>query len=291
MRCVASFEVASEVSVVADGQVLKIRDPKNLFKALIRNIPRLEFTTPFLLSVHIYFNAETLDDAADPAEEHLATCLNMLAFTTGLGLRKHRIRQIVDAEPSKDGIRDVRMWGDRIEYNDPQPFLDVEHAKTIERLLEADIPPAIRRALRWYRLGIDASALDDQFTYFWFALEIVAEFQKPAEKVNDKCPHCQSALYCEKCEIHPQHRPYAKQAIRALLMAADEECDEATVALLDKTRNSLMHGATLREIESSLPDPHESVIDTLGQLLWKALLRQFPKTFFDGSLVMGVPST
>lgn len=292
MRCVANFEVASDVSVVADDQVLNICDPRDAFKALIRNIPRSEFTTPFLLSFHIYFDAETLDDAPDIAEGHLATCLNMLAFTTGSGFRKHRIRHIADAEPPLHGImRDVRMWGDRIEYDDPQPFLDGEHATTIERLLEFEIPPAIRRALRWYRLGIDASALDDQFTYFWFALEIVAEFQKPTTKVNDKCPHCQSALYCENCETHPQHRPYAKQAIRALLMDADEECDDATVALLDKTRNSLMHGATLKEIEGSLPAPHESVIDTLGRLLWKALIRQFPKETFDGSLVMGVPSS
>ncbi|MGV1985167.1 methylamine utilization protein MauJ [Agrobacterium sp. 22-221-1] len=292
MRCVANFEVASDLSVVADGQVLNISDPRSAFKARIRNIPRTEYTTPFLLSVHIYFDAEALGKAADVAGDHLATCLNMLAFTTGSSFRKHRIRQIVDAEPSlKGAMRDVRMWGDRIEYDDPQPFLDHAHAKTIERLLEFDIPPAIRRALRWYRLGVDSSAPDDQFTYFWFALEIVAEFQKPTTKVNDKCPHCHSALYCEKCETHPQHKPYAKQAIRALLMDADEDCDDATVALLDKTRNSLMHGATLKEIEGSLPDPHESVVDTLGRLLWKALVRQFLKEMSDDSLVMGVPST
>lgn len=292
MRYVANFEIASDISVVADGKVLNIRDPRNVFKALIRNIPRSEFTTPFLLSVHLYFEAESLEEATDVAEDHLVTCLNLLAFATGAAFRKHRIRQIVDAEPAlKGAMRDVRMWGDRIEYDDPQPFLDDEQAKTIERLLTFDIPPAIRRALRWYRLGIDASVLDDQFTYFWFALEIVAEFQKPTAKVHDRCPQCQSALYCEKCETRPQHKPYAKQAIRALLMDPDDGCDDATFALLDKTRNSLMHGTTLKEIEGSLPDPHQSVIDTLGRLLWKALIRQFPKESFDGSIVMGEPST
>lgn len=291
MRCVANFEVGADVSVVADGQVLNIRDPNDAFKALITNIPRSEFTTPFLLSVHIYFDSETLDEAADAVEEHLATCLNMLAFTTGSGFRKHRIRQILDAEPPKGAMRDVRMWGDRIEYHDPEPFLDTEHTRTIERLLEFDIPRAIRRALRWYRLGINASILDDQFTYFWFAVEIIAEFQKPIAKVNDKCPRCQSALYCEKCDTHPTHRPYPKQAIRALLMRVDKDCDDATVDLLEKTRNSLMHGVTLKEIESSLPDPHEAVVDTLGKLLWMALVHQFPTEMFDGSLAMGQPST
>lgn len=291
MRCVANFEVVADVSVVADDQVLNIRDPNDEFEALIRNIPRSEFTKPFLLSFHIYFDSETLVEAADAADEHLTTCLNMLSFTIGSGFRKHRIRQIVDAEPSKGAMRDVRMWSDRIEYVDPQPFLDTEHTRTIERLLEFDIPPAIRRALRWYRLGVDTSMLDDQFTYFWFALEIIAEFQKASPKVNDKCPRCQSALYCEKCDTHPTHRPYPKQTIRTLLMSVDKSCDEATVTLLEKTRNSLMHGATLKEIESSLPDPHESVVDTLGKLLWKALVHQFPHEMFDGSLVMGQPST
>lgn len=292
MRYVANFEIASDVSVVADDIALTINDPRGAFKARIKNIPRSEFTTPFLLSFQIYYEAQNLEDAEDVAEDLLANCLNMLAFTTGSSFRKHRIRQIVDAETSSKGaMRDVLMWGDRVEYEDPQPFLRPENANSIESLLKFDVPPAIRRALRWYRLGIDAAAPDDQFTYFWFALEIVAEFQKPTAKVHDKCPHCQSPLYCEHCAKHPEHRPYAKQAIRALMMAADDVCNDATVDLLDMARNSLMHGLTLREIESELPNPHESVVDLLGRILFKALVVQFPSKTFDGSLIMGMPST
>ncbi len=98
MRCVANFEVGSDVSVMADDLVLTINDPRGAFRARIKNIPRSEFTTPFLLSLHIYFEAQDLEDAKDVAEGLLAGCLNMLAFTTGSGFRKHRIRQIVDAE-------------------------------------------------------------------------------------------------------------------------------------------------------------------------------------------------
>lgn len=292
MRCVANYEIQSDVSAVKDDLILIISDPLGKFSARIKNIPRSEFTTPFLLSLHIYFDAPSLKESEEIADGHMADCLNMLAFTIGSGFRKHRIRQIANAEPSeKMSMRDVLMWGERVQFDDPQPFLKEENTKTIERLLEHDIPPAIRRALRWYRLGIDAASPDDQFTYFWFALEIVAEFQKPIAKVHDKCPRCQSPLYCEKCEEHPEHRPYPKQAIRSLMTLADKECDEATVNLLDKTRNSLMHGSTLKEIESNLPNPHEHVIDILGRILWKALIMQFPKHMFDGSLIMGVPST
>lgn len=291
MECVANYEVTTECSVVADDIVLRIKHPKGLYRARIQNIPRPVYTTPFVLSLHLYFDAPTLNEAQDIADGFLADCLNMLALTTGSSFRRHRIRQIVDATPGITGMRSVLMWGDSIEYEDPQPFLREDTARTIERLLEFDIPPAIRRALRWYRLGINATVPDDQFMNFWFALELVAEFQKSTEKVSDRCPHCRSPLYCELCKTHPVHRPYAKQAIRALLKAVDKKCDDATIERLDKTRNSLMHGSTLKEIEDSLPQPHEQIVDILGRLLWKALIHQFPQEMFGGTLVMGYPST
>ncbi len=163
MECVANYEIKTECSVVADDLVLRIRHPKGLYRARIQNIPRPVYTTPFLLSLHLYFDAPALDEARDIADGFLADCLNMLAFTTGSGFRYHRIRQVVDATPpGKTGMRSLLMWGDSIEYEDPQPFLHEDTARAIERLLEFDIPPAIRRAMRWYRLGINATVPDDQ---------------------------------------------------------------------------------------------------------------------------------
>ncbi len=52
-----------------------------------------------------------------------------------------------------------------------------------------------------------------------------------------------------------------------------------------------MHGSTLKEIEDSLPQPHEQIVDILGRLLWKALIHQFPHEMFDAPLAMGYPST
>ena len=289
MLCAANYEIKSEVSVVADDLRLQIKHPKGLYRALIKNIQRPDYTTPFLLTLNLYFDAPDLEEAVDVAEERLVDCLNMLAFATGAGFARHRIRQIVDCTPD-GGMRDIRFWGDAIEHENPQPFLDERNAKAVERLSEFDVPPAIRRAMRWYRLGVNARAPDDQFQYFWFALEIIAEFAKDAEKVSDKCPKCQSPLYCETCDTHPVHRPYPKQAIRALLNTVDKECDDAMFERLDKTRNGLMHGATLKEIEGDLPEGQAHVVDIVGQLVWKALVYQFPREWFDGSISMGKPS-
>lgn len=290
MQLVANYEVKADCSIVTDALILRISHPRGLYRARIKNIPRTVYTTPFLLSLHLYFEAPGLPEARAVADGYLADCMNMLAFTTGSGFQRHRIRQIVEINPGAS-MPTVLMWSDSIEYEDPQPFLDENLARTIERLSEFDLPPAIRRALRWYRLGVNSRDPDDQFTNFWFALEIVAEFQKSTEKVSDACPKCRSPLYCETCKEHPTHKPYAKQAIRELLKAVDRECDDATITRLDKTRNSLMHGFTLKEIEDSLPQPHEQIVDVLGRLLWRALVYQFPRDMFDGKLVVEYPST
>ena len=290
MQCIANYEIGSEASVFEDGRWLKLQHPKGLFRARMRNIVRNDFSTPFLLSLHVTFDAPSLDEAADIAEERLADCLNMLAFTTGCSFVRHRIRQIVDCTPGVQ-MRSCLMWGDSIGHEDPTPFLDDQIVNSIDRLLAFDTPPAIHRAMRWYRIGINAKVPDDQFQYFWFALELVAVSQKSSEKVPDRCPHCNSPLYCETCKRHPLHRPYEKQAIRELIKAVDKDSDDATVERLEKTRNSLMHGGTLREIEKELPEPREEVVDVLGRIVFKALVNQFPREIFKEKVVFGNPST
>lgn len=290
MQVVANFEIKAESSVVSDDLRLEIKHPQGLYRALIKNIPRADYSTPFVLSLHLYYDAPDLDAAKDIATERLADCLNMLAFTVGSAFSLNRIRQIVDCTP-ETGMRDVRFWSDAIDHEDPQPFLDEQITKTIERLSEFQISPAIRRAMRWYRLGINATVPDDQFQCFWFALEIIAEAQKGKEKVPSNCPHCTSPLFCESCKTHPKHRPYPKQAIQALLIAVDKECDDVMFKRLDKTRNGLMHGETLEEIENEQSGEEKHIVDTLGNLVWKALISQFPREWFDGSLALGMPTT
>jgi len=123
MQVVANYEIKAECSVVADDLRVQIKHPQGLYRALIKNIPRSDYSTPFLLSLHLYFDTPDLDGAKEIAEERLAECLNMLAFASGAAFSRHRIRQIVDCTPDS-GMRDIRFWGDAIDHEDPQPFLD-----------------------------------------------------------------------------------------------------------------------------------------------------------------------
>lgn len=290
MRCIVKYEIESDTSVVSDEIPLIIQHPNGLFQARIKNILRTDFSTPFLLSLQITFEAPSLQEARKIADGKLVECLNMLAFVTGAGVRLHRTRQIADCTPSS-GMNDCLIWADTFGHEDPNPFFDESIAASIEHLLNFDPPPAVARALRWYRIGIYEPILEDKFQYFWFALEILAEHQKSPGKVNDKCPRCKSSLYCETCKTHPTHKPYAKQAIFALIQTVDKKCDDETLVALDKTRNGLMHGATLEEIEHTLSKSIEDIVDVLGRILFKALAHQFPTELFNKRVHFGYPST
>lgn len=290
MRCIANYEIESEVSVASDELQLKLLHPKGQFQARIKNIPREDYSTQFRLSLQITFEAPTLNGARDIAEDKLVQCLNMLAFATSAGVKRQRIKQIIDCTPAS-GMRECLIWADSVTHEDPYPLLDENIMLSVERLLQFDPPPALRRALRWYRIGLNDLVPEDQFQYFWFALEILAEYQKAPEKVADQCPNCKSPLYCESCATHPTHRPYAKQAIRALIQAVEKKCDEETLEALDKARNALMHGATLKEIENNLPKSDEHIVDVLGRILFKALLNQFPTELFKEGIHIGNPTT
>lgn len=290
MECVANIEIKTECSIVEDSRSLTINHPRNLYRAHLKNIPRSVFSEPFLISLVIYFDAPSLNESKDIAHDLTADCLNMIAFATGSRFQFHRIKQIAEVKPDESGMNSILFWGESIEYDDPQPFITRQTTDAIEKLSLFDAPKPIQKALRWYRLGVNATVPDDQFMNFWFALEIIAEFQKPNIKVQDKCPKCKGALYCESCQAYPEHKPYLKQVIKQLLIQVCH-CDDATFDMLDSTRNSLMHGQTMGEIEGNFPDLERHIVDILGRLVWIALIDQFPKEYFDGKLSLGYPST
>ena len=290
MECIANYEIKSDLSVSENGKWLRLHHPDGLFKARIRNIERKDFSSPFLLSIQIRFEAVNLNDAVDVAEERLAELLNILALATGRRFVRHRIRQIVDCTPGSE-MRSCLMWADAIDNEDPLPILDQEVANSINSLLHPNLPPVMKRALRWYRLGVNSLIPDDQFQCFWFALELLAVDQKSNIKVNDKCPRCKGPLFCSVCNIHPTHRPYDKHAIRDVIIGNLEENEHDLIAVLEKTRNALMHGSTLREIQRDLPDPHESIVDVLGRIVVKSIIKRFPVEVFNNKLSLRVPGT
>ena len=79
MKIAANYEIKTECSVIRDDLVLRIQHPKGLYRARIKNIPRSVFTVPFLLSLHLYFEAASVEEAKNVADGHMVDCMNMLA--------------------------------------------------------------------------------------------------------------------------------------------------------------------------------------------------------------------
>jgi hypothetical protein len=278
MKCVATFQVKSECSFVSDEMTLEVSHPSGKFRALARNILRESFDTPFLISVSIFFDSLSLDDAAEVADQFLSEFLSILTLSTSARLSRYRMLSVVDVtNPDKNASRTVKLFSDTLDHGDPDSIMEHDIGRTVEVLLGSDIDPAVMRALRWYRLGVNAKSQDDQFSYFWFALELVAEFLKSTDRVHDKCSRCHNPLYCENCEEHPTHRPYAKQAIHSAILSANKGISKKILSNLDETRNGLMHGRTMEEIESDLPILSNNIVDILGDIVRCVLLSSFKK--------------
>jgi hypothetical protein len=106
--------------------------------------------------------------------------------------------------------------------------------------------------------------LDDQFTYFWFVIEILAQVAKEPARVPDKCPHCRAPLYCPDCKSTPVHKPYAKQAIEQLFGKYAKRDGDSFYKLASDMRNQLLHGEEIAAIESSLGIDFAERVNKIG---------------------------
>lgn len=98
-------------------------------------------------------------------------------------------------------------------------------------------------------------------------------------KINDACPKCGEALYCETCNSHPKHKPYPKQAIKHLLSLMVSENSDEIFKILNKIRNALMHGDDIKDIEASLDIEFSDYVNKIGQIAWVSLFNTFANSF------------
>jgi hypothetical protein len=292
MRCIADFEVLSDFCIADDTKKLKLRHPTGHYEVHIKNGPKPQPPALPHLSVQVIFDSPDLSTAKGDSREHLFDALNMLAFVTNSRFEYHRLLKIIDWTPGIT-MREALIFTGFDPATDPEPMLNDALVDSAQKLLETESAPAMKRALRWFRLGLAGESPEETFQYFWFALEIVAEGQKSPAKVHDRCPKCQGNLYCESCKEYPTHRPYAKQAIRQLINEIIEEDADKIFGVLDKARNALMHGARLKDVEEALNVSSEHLVDILGRVAWRSLLRLLPPNveLMNTELAMAEPTS
>lgn len=282
-KWIADYEVVSHLSLATNDLKLKYIDPANLNEIHIKNLsikPPLEKP---LLSLQVILENEDIEGVQDKSREYLKYFLNLLSLVTNSKFEIHRLIRIIDWTPGID-MRDCHQFLEAPDPNIPFPLLETKFLDSVSTLMKSSgINDDLRRALRWFSRGVGASYLDEQFQYFWFALETIAEKDKDRSKVPDQCPKCSGPLYCEACKETPMHRPFPKQAIEQLIKKVVKVDPEKLYASLSKIRNALLHGDDTDEIEKALLVDMSKLVDILGKVVWVSLINSFkPPTDSNG---------
>jgi len=244
------------------------------------------------LACRIVFEAPGLINSEAVAFQKIVTLINALAYTTNRKFAVYKLHKLIEWTPGIRG-RHARIFHSSPLDHRAEPSLVLGFGRTAEYLIECQGNDKQQSAMRWYRLGIQGGAPEEQFSYFWFALEIAAQVLKSTDRVPSKCPVCRGALYCEDCKDHPTHRPYSGDAIRQVVARFQPENPDDVFDALQKIRHTIMHGDRLSSIEAQLACTVDEAVTKLAQIAWNAIA-----VLFDDSratppqpLMFGQPET
>ncbi|WBY06345.1 hypothetical protein PIB19_12030 [Sphingomonas sp. 7/4-4] len=271
MRVIAEIYASSNLCLTEEGACHTVKHPTGDFSATIRNNPdALPFAKRSLI-IEIEFEVESLNDAREMALDHLAVLQNALSLATGARISDAIVIRAIDWTPGVE-MRDARY------YHTSQATLsfsalDSALMDTVERLVAVHDDEVSQSVMRWYRLGMRSQIAEEQFSYFWFAIEIVAEKLKEAGKIAPPCPKCSSDLFCPACNETPLRRRFGTEAIADLIRdvaPTTADVDELTKTLF-KIRNTLQHGRRIHSIAGSLPCTEEQAVTVLANIAWRAI--------------------
>lgn len=280
-KWLVDFEVISDVAL-AEGQseVFDFIAPDNSYSAQLRNLKTKPGTPEPLLGIQIILEGENWESAYDRSLDHLLKFLDCAALTLNAVFKRHRTRRVIDWTP---GIkqRECILFQEFANPNRPLQIINMDHLKSISLFLQCDSDESLSLAMRWYRRALISDMPEEAFQYFWFALEILAEREKPGGLVSDKCPKCHESLLCPKCNDTPEHRPYPKQAIEALIKSTVRGNPDEFFEKIQKVRHALLHGESSRKIEEELKVDFGKIRDQIGKVVWTALFNQLRKNLKD----------
>jgi hypothetical protein len=291
MEILADYQLSSDLRLPDGDPPMVISSEAHHFHATITNIgpePQEEGS----LACRLVFEAPSFDDSEGLADQKVVKFINALTYTTNRKFAVVRLHKVIEWTP---GIRQRRaLLYQRVPLDHrAEPSFTSEFAQTAEYLLNRQSGDQQHSAMRWYRLGIQSDSPEEQFSYFWFALEIVAQVLKSTDRAPSKCPVCRGPLYCENCETHPTHRPYPGEAIRQVVARVQTENPDDVFETLQKIRHTVMHGDRLASIEHELPCTADQAVTKLAQITWNAIAALFdaPTAAVPDQLMFGHPET
>jgi hypothetical protein len=266
MRCLAEFVLDSDLCLKAGEGPFTLNGPDSTLT--LSNIGTDDALPDAVLSAQLIFEADSFKNIREVASGKLTEALNCLTFATNRKFSLRLLKRVIDWTP---GIvtRNATIYVETPEWDVAEPALDSAFMDTAERLLAMQSGDELKAAMRWYRMGIQAPNLEEQFSYFWFALEIAAETLKGSEKVASKCPQCQGPLFCEKCCDYPTHRRYPGEAIQQTIRRVHPAGADEIFKTLQLIRHTLMHGGRIISVVDRLPCDEQQAVNKLAFVTWQ----------------------
>jgi hypothetical protein len=272
-RYIVDFEVKSDLLLLADGSKLKWHHPEGSFEVHLSNAKLGDGELEQFLSVQVIVQADEIRAAEELATDRLLIFLDAMSFVTNTRFHRRRTIRVIDWSPGL-AMREFLQFTRAPSH---QLFgLDESLLDTVSLVLPKIEHGPLRRAFRWFRHGTRESIPEEQFQYFWFAIELVAQVGKTAARVADECPHCHGPLYCNACDKTPTHRQYPKQAIRELVRKVIRDEPDAAIEYLEEVRNTLLHGDEVDEIVKKTGKPLTEAVDLAGRVAWASILNSMP---------------
>ena len=270
MRVLAKFLISSELELVANEEQspLQIESVNCEMQLFSSNKTIQENGTA--LDAYVFFDAEDLDSAQDKSTKLLAQFLSSLSYVTNCAFVFINLELIADWSPGLTK-RDIHYFKRKPISHHITMRLENKFCATASGLLKNDVDEKAHQALRWYRLAIASANMEEQFSYFWFALEIATSVVKDKGKIKSKCPKCQNELWCENCGNHPEHKPFPAEAIRELIARTHSDGGEEISRTLAKIRNTLMHGGRIEQLSETLPCTAPQAINKMALVTWRAI--------------------
>lgn len=273
MRAIAELLVDSSISLNSPDDKLTLTHPPRHVEVVIQNNPKAGPFAKDALRVEMIFEVDSLDNAREQALDNMAVVLNALARTTGACFDDMTVIRAVDWTPGLID-REARYYAtSRAKVS--APYFDQEFADTAERIMAIHEDDVSQTVMRWYRLGRRAEGPEEQFMYLWFAVEVAAGALKGTGKTAQKCPKCDTNLYCSTCGECPTRKRFVTEAIKDLICSVsppDADHDEL-YDTLTKIRNTLQHGRRLHSILDKLPCSQEQALNVLASIAWRAITR------------------
>jgi len=272
MRFIADFYLESDLCLGEGAGPLTYADPAGRYSLAISNAAGDKRPARAVLCAQLVFEAKELRPAAEAAPLLMADALNFLVLSTNHMFRTLMLRRVVDWTPGTVNRRAL-IFAEVDEREEAIPIMVQPLVDSAMALAAVATNPAQHAAMRWYRLGVQAGHPDEQFSYFWFALEIAAEAMKGSEKVAHRCPHCKGDLFCPMCSKTPMHRRYPGEAIGQVIERVLPKRDEAREVhdTLSKVRHTLMHGGRIGDAVINLPCDEAQAVNTLASITWHAI--------------------